>query len=100
MRPKPSQQQLADSPGVSVGKANDSTRALAEMGLFKLANFRRSQNMLGFAYQLTLHSMAANAEIARRFLDIKKNEYEVLQKEVERPHREVGVQAAGMIERC
>jgi EPS-associated MarR family transcriptional regulator len=51
--PQLSQRQLADSLGVSVGKTNYCVRALVEKGLLKVENFRRSQNKLAYAYQLT-----------------------------------------------
>ena len=88
--PQLSQRQLADSLGVSVGKTNYCVRALVEKGLLKVENFRRSQNKLAYAYQLTPRGITAKARITRRFLEIKRKEYEALRDEIERLQREVG----------
>ena len=80
--PQLSQRQLADSLGVSVGKTNYCVRALVEKGLLKVENFRRSQNKLAYAYQLTPSGLAAKARITRRYLEIKRQEYEPLRAQI------------------
>ena len=87
--PQLSQRQLADSLGVSVGKTNYCVRALVEKGLLKVENFRRSQNKLAYAYQLTPHGLAAKARITRRYLEIKRQEYETLRAQIAELEAEV-----------
>ena len=90
--PRMSQRQLADLLGVSVGKANYCVRALVEKGLLKVENFRRSRNKLAYAYQLTPRGVAAKARITRRFLEIKRREYETLRTQIAELEEEVGEQ--------
>jgi EPS-associated MarR family transcriptional regulator len=88
--PTLSQRRLADSLGVSVGKTNYCVRALVEKGLLKVENFRRSRNKLAYAYHLTPRGMAAKARITRRFLEIKRQEYETLRTQIAELEAEVG----------
>ena len=88
--PQLSQRELADSLGVSLGKTNYCVRALVEKGLLKVENFRRSQNKLAYAYYLTPRGIRAKAWITRRFLEIKRQEYETLRAQIEELESEVG----------
>ena len=87
--PQLSQRELAESLGVSVGKTNFCIRALVDKGLVKVQNFRRSENKLAYAYQLTPRGIADKARMTRLFLKIKQREYEQLQSELEELRREV-----------
>ena len=87
--PRMSQRELADALGVSVGKTNYCVRALVEKGLLKVENFRRSQNKLAYAYQLTPRGLAAKARITRRYLEIKRREYETLRAQIAELEAEV-----------
>jgi len=89
-RPETSQRELADSLGVSLGKANYCLKALMDKGLVKVRNFRNSKNKLAYAYVLTPSGVAAKASLTGRFLKRKMAEYEVLQKEIEELKREAG----------
>ena len=74
--------------GVSLGKANYCLRALIAKGLVKAENYRKSSNKLAYLYLLTPAGVAAKADMTRRFLARKVNEYEALGKEIERLERE------------
>ena len=87
--PKISQRALAQSLGVSVGKANFCLRALVEKGLIKVNNFRRSGIKRAYAYHLTPRGMKDKARMTRLFLKIKQREYEALQAEIEELRKEV-----------
>lgn len=87
--PRLSQRELAENLGVSVGKTNYCLRALVERGLVKVKNFRRSGNKLAYAYQLTPRGITDKARVTRRFLQIKQEEYESLQSEIEELRQEV-----------
>ena len=90
--PRMSQRELADALGVSVGKTNYCVRALVEKGLLKVENFRRSHKKLAYAYHLTPRGLAAKARITRRFLEIKRQEYETLRAQIADLEAEVGIQ--------
>jgi EPS-associated MarR family transcriptional regulator len=87
--PSLSQRDLARALGVSLGKTNYCIRALLDKGLIKMQNFRSSENKLGYAYLLTPAGIAAKAELTRDFLKIKRQEYDVLRREIEELQREV-----------
>jgi EPS-associated MarR family transcriptional regulator len=87
--PELSQRELAENLGVSVGKTNYCLRALVDMGLVKVRNFRRSGNKMAYAYQLTPRGIADKASVTKQFLKIKLQEYDALQKEIEELRNEV-----------
>ena len=58
-------------------------------GLVKMQNFAQSQNKLGYVYVLTPSGMAEKADITRRFLARKQQEYEALKAEIEALQSEV-----------
>ena len=78
-----SQKSLARRLGISVGKANYVLKALMEKGLIKAERFLHSSNKRGYAYLLTPEGIKAKIELTERFIEIKKREYEELQKELE-----------------
>lgn len=73
---------------MSLGKANYLLRALLGKGFVKVQNFRNSSNKRGYAYLLTPEGVAAKAELTRRFLARKLQEYDALSLEIERLRRE------------
>jgi len=83
-QPDLSQRQLADTLGVSLGKANYLLRALLDKGLLKAENFRSSQNKLAYAYLITPRGLAEKAALTRGYLERKSEEYEALRLEIER----------------
>lgn len=89
-RPETSQRELADSLGVSLGKANYCLKALVDKGLVKVRNFRNSKNKLAYAYVLTPSGVAAKAALSGRFLKRKMAEYEALRQEIEELRRDAG----------
>ncbi len=87
-QPTLSQRELAQALGISLGKANYCMRALLDKGLIKMQNFKNSDNKLGYAYLLTPAGIAARAELTRRFLRQKRQEYDALRREIEQLQRE------------
>jgi EPS-associated MarR family transcriptional regulator len=75
---------MAQELGMSLGKANYLLRALLGKGFVKIQNFRNSSNKRGYAYLLTPEGVAAKAELTRRFLAAKIEEYDALRLEIER----------------
>lgn len=80
--PDMSQRQLAEEMGVSVGKINYCIKALIQVGLVKMANFARSNNKAGYAYVLTPKGVSEKAQVTKRFLSNKINQYEKLRREI------------------
>lgn len=83
-----SQRALSQALGISLGKTNYCMRALLDKGLIKMQNFRSSGNKLGYAYLLTPAGISAKADLTRRFLKIKVQEYELLRREIEELQRD------------
>lgn len=82
-RPELTQRKLASELGVSLGKANYCLRALLSEGMVKAQNFRNSTNKRGYAYLLTPEGVAEKASLTRRFLSLKRKEYDALRLEIE-----------------
>ena len=81
--PDLSQRELAKVLGVSLGGVNYSLRALAERGMVKVQNFKRSEKKLAYAYVLTPRGLAEKTRLTARFLKRKLEEYEALRAEIE-----------------
>lgn len=92
--PRVSQRELAQSLGISLGKANYCLRALIGKGLVKARNFRDSDNKRAYLYVLTPQGIEARARLTARFLARKISEYESLKAEIEQLRREVSTQAS------
>ena len=87
--PNITQRQLAKELGVSLGKTHYLINSLIQVGWVKLENFRRSDNKMGYMYLLTPAGINEKANIAKRFLARKENEYQQLKHEIEQLKSEV-----------
>lgn len=87
-KPQVSQREVASSLGVSLGRANYCLRALVAKGLVKAQNYRNSKNKLAYFYLITPAGIAAKAELTRRFLARRVEEYNELRLEIEQLQRE------------
>jgi len=87
--PSLSQRDLASKLGISLGKVNYCLKALADVGILKIGNFKNSSNKLAYMYLLTPKGIEAKAEITLRFLKSKIQEYESLQQEIELLRKDV-----------
>jgi EPS-associated MarR family transcriptional regulator len=87
--PAASQRNLAQRFGVSLGKINYCLRALADKGLVKASNFRRSDNKMAYAYVLTPAGLEEKSRLTKIFLQRKIVEFALLQHEIEALKREV-----------
>lgn len=92
--PHLTQRELAAELGISLGKTHYVIKALVDIGWIKLANFRRSDNKLGYAYLMTPQGLLEKAAITKRFLLRKQNEYRQLRGEIELLQLEVGEEMA------
>jgi len=78
-----SQRELAQALDISLGKANFCLKALVNVGLLKVTNFKNNKNKLAYMYLLTPSGIEEKAAITMRFLKYKINEYEILLDEIE-----------------
>jgi EPS-associated MarR family transcriptional regulator len=86
--PSRTQREMAHELGMSLGKANYLLKALLAKGFVKAQNFRNSRNKRGYAYFLTPEGLAAKADLTRRFIAHKIEEYDALRLEIEQLRRE------------
>ena len=80
--PIENQRQLAEVINLSLGKTNFMLRSLIKVGLFKLSNFKDSDNKFGYTYILTPKGISEKLRITSEFLQKKELEYSLLQKEI------------------
>ena len=78
-----SQRKIARDLGYSLGKVNYCLDALKKKGLIKMSNFRKSQSKNSYLYYLTPKGIAEKTKITIRFMKLKMQEYDELQKELE-----------------
>ena len=81
--PKITQRQLSKELGLSLGRTNYVIHALIDKGWVKLSNFKRSDNKIGYLYQLTPKGVTDKSVLAKNFLRRKSEEYNRLKKEIE-----------------
>ncbi|WP_188380294.1 MarR family EPS-associated transcriptional regulator [Oxalicibacterium faecigallinarum] len=81
--PSLSQRDLAAKLDISLGKVNYCLKALVDVGVLKISNFKDSSNKLAYMYLLTPKGLEEKAEITLRFLKHKILEYESLKREIE-----------------
>jgi EPS-associated MarR family transcriptional regulator len=82
-QPAASQREISSRLGLSLGKANYLVRALLDKGLLKMQNFRRSDNKMAYAYELTPRGVAERVRLTRAFLARKELEFELLRTEIQ-----------------
>ena len=75
---KASQRKIAQNSGFSIGKVNYCLKALTDIGLIKIRNFRNSNNKLNYAYILTPKGIQEKTVTTKRFIIKKKQEYDKL----------------------
>lgn len=77
------QKTLAQDVGYSVGKVNFVLKGLIEKGLVKAERFINSDNKLQYKYLLTPKGIEEKIGLTERFIQRKKEEYEMLMDELE-----------------
>lgn len=84
VNPGITQRELAVAVGVSLGRTNYLLKALVAKGLVKIGNFTRSESKLTkISYLLTPDGMRDRAALTARYLERKKQEYQLLRQEIE-----------------
>ena len=79
----PTQRQLSNELGVSLGKVNYCLKSLIKKGFIKVGNFRNSNNKTQYSYLLTPKGIEEKAKLTLDFIRIKTQEYDRLKQEVE-----------------
>ncbi len=77
-----SQRTIADEIGYSVGKVNYVLKKLIEKGLVKADRFANSDNKIKYKYLLTPTGIKEKIALTDKFIEIKKEEYDKLQKQM------------------
>ena len=80
---RPTQRQLSNNLGVSLGKINYCLKMLIEKGFIKVNNFRNSNSKIQYSYLLTPKGIEEKAKLTLDFIRIKTQEYDTLKQEIE-----------------
>ena len=80
--PEATQRVLVKELDFSLGKVNYIIKALTEKGIIKLKSFKSSHKKAGYLYYLTPKGIKKKAEITRKFLEQRLEEYDKLQEEI------------------
>ena len=96
--PDMSQRELAAALGVSTGGVHYLLSALVKRGLIKMGNFSASTDKRRYAYILTPRGLVEKAAITGRFLARKREEYEVLRREISQLEAELSGGAASEVQ--
>jgi EPS-associated MarR family transcriptional regulator len=80
--PESTQRILVEKLDFSLGKVNYLIKALTEKGIIKLKSFKSSHKKAGYLYYLTPKGIKKKAEITRKFLEQRLEEYDKLQEEI------------------
>jgi EPS-associated MarR family transcriptional regulator len=88
--PQITTRKIAQKVGISNGSAYYLLISLIDMGFIKLSNFKDSSQKLKYSYLLTPKGIREKSLITSKFLVRKKQEYELLKKEIAELERNVG----------
>ena len=78
----PTQRQLSNNLGVSLGKINYCLKILIEKGFIKVNNFRNNKNKIQYSYLLTSKGIEEKAKLTLDFVRIKTQKYDTLKQEI------------------
>jgi EPS-associated MarR family transcriptional regulator len=79
----PTQRQLSNDLGVSLGKINYCLKILVKKGFIKVNNFINNKNKIQYSYLLTPKGVEEKAKLTLGFIRIKTQEYDTLKQEIE-----------------
>ena len=74
--------EIAQKVGISNGSAYYLLTSLIDMGFVKLSNFKDSSQKIKYSYLLTPKGIREKSLVTSKFLVRKKQEYELLKKEI------------------
>ena len=85
----PTQRQLSNDLGVSLGKINYCLKSLIEKGFIKVNNFRNSNKKIQYSYLLTPKGVEEKAKLTLDFIRIKTQEHDTLKQEAKNMDRDL-----------
>mgnify|MGYP003705816219 FL=1 len=88
--PQMTSRELAQKIGISNGSAFYLLTALIDKGFIKFANFKKSSQKTKYSYLLTPKGIREKSLITSKFLERKKQEYELLKKEITELEHDLG----------
>lgn len=83
-QPQSNQRTLAKEMGFSLGKLNYCLKALKTKGLIKINNFKTNPKKLNYIYVITPKGISEKTRLTVNFMKRKMEEYDELQKEIEK----------------
>ena len=81
--------EIAQKVGISNGSAYYLLTSLIDMGFVKLSNFKDSSQKIKYSYFLTPKGIREKSLVTSKFLVRKKQEYELLKKEISELERDL-----------
>ena len=81
--------EIAQKVGISNGSAYYLLTSLIDMGYVKLSNFKDSSQKIKYSYLLTPKGIREKSLVTSKFLVRKKQEYELLKKEIIKLERDL-----------
>ena len=87
--PQLTSREVAKKVGISNGSAYYLLTSLIDMGFIKLSNFKDSSQKIKYSYLLTPKGIREKALVTNEFLVRKKQEYELLKKEINELERDL-----------
>ena len=88
--PQMTSREIAQKVGISNGSAYYLLMSSINKGLIKLENFKKSDRKKRYSYLLTSKGIREKSIITSKFLVRKKQEYELLKKEITELERNLG----------
>ena len=88
--PQMTSREIAQKVGISNGSAYYLLTSLIDKGFIKLENFKKSDQKTKYSYLLTSKGIREKSLATSKFLVRKKQEYELLKKEIAELERNVG----------
>jgi len=87
--PQMTTREIALKVGISNGSAYYLLTSLIDMGFIKLSNFKGSRQKIKYSYLLTPKGIREKSLVTSKFLVRKKQEYELLKKEISELERDL-----------
>jgi EPS-associated MarR family transcriptional regulator len=87
--PQMTTREIAQKVGISNGSAYYLLTSLIDMGFVKLSNFKDSSQKIKYSYLLTPKGIREKSLVTSKFLVRKKQEYELLKKEIIKLERDL-----------
>ena len=88
--PQMTSRKLAKKVGISNGSAYYLLTSLIDKGFVKFATFKKSTQKTKYSYLLTPKGIREKSLVTSKFLARKKQEYELLKKEITKLERDIG----------